>query len=322
MKAALRAICVAGTFLLLMAPVAEAEIQRPHEVITVGFPTKDDFFVYAVLHPQVRVAVFGVQNGVEDLSPGVWSSTSYVKQVPERSFGDVVHVDFGSVGRIDGRFVADVPPHVGHLSRYCHGRRPTSQNGYFAGRFVFRGDGGYLTASVRRAPIAVVRRTFRLQCKKGHAAQFKNSRPGLFAYVQTPTESLSNSDGTYLHTILRGENLVTEFMALDHFFSDPVGFKAVAREWLPDDVATTRSIEVERAPEAAFVVGEPEQRPETAAVHPPLPLNGAAEYSRSLGSFDGDLTVSFLGKDLPLAGPGSEAKICARPDRDKLWRCE
>jgi hypothetical protein len=322
MKAALRAICAAGMVLLLMASAAAAEIQRPHEVITVGFPTKDDFFVYAVLHPQERVAVLGVQNGVEDLSPGVWSSTSYVKQVPGRSFGEVVHVDFGSLGRVDGRFVADVPAHVGHLSRYCRGRRPTSQNGHFVGKFVFRGDGGYLDASTNWAQIAVVRRTFRLQCKKGHAAQFKNSRPGLFAYVQTPTESLANSDGTYLHTILRGENLVTEFMALDHLYFDTVGFKAVAREWLPDDVATTRSIEVERAPEAAFVVGEPGQRPETATVHPPLPFSGGAAYTRSLGSLDGDLAVSFLGKKLPLTGPDFEAKICARPDRDKLWHCE
>jgi len=322
MRATLRAVSAAGMVLLLMAPAAAAEIQRPHEMITVGFPTKDDFFIYSVLHPQKQVAVLGAQTSVEDVSPGVWSSTSYVERVPRKSFGAVVHVDFGSLGRVDGRFVADVPPHVGHLSRFCRGRRPVSENGYFAGRFVFRGDGGYLDASVSRAPIAVVRRTFELRCRKGHAAHFDNPRPGLFGYVQAPTDFLSNSDGTYLHSILRAENQVTEFMALDHFRLDTVGFKAVAREWLPGEVATIRSLEVERAPEATFVLGGPEQRPETAFARPPLPFGGAAEYTRSLGTLDGDLTASFLGKELPLAGTGSEAKLCARPDQRKLWNCE
>ena len=322
MKAMLRAICLAGAVLLLIAPAARAEIQRPHEVVVVGFPAKDGLFVYANLHPQERVAVFGAQTGVEDLGAGIWSSTSYVKRVPRRSSGGVVHVDFGSLGRIDGRFVADGSPHVGHLSRFCRGRRPLRESGHFAGKVVFRGDGGYLNASTHRAPIAIVNRTFRLRCKQGHAAHFDNPHPGLFGYVQAPTDFLSDSDGTYLHAILRGENLVTEIMALDHFHADTVGFKAVAREWLPDDVATTRAIEVERAPESAFVLGEPEQRPNSASLRPPLPFSGTAEYPGSLGTLDGDLSASFLGKELPLAGPGSEAKICARPDPRKLWRCE
>lgn len=322
MRAMLRGLCLAGAILLLMAPAAAAEIQHPHEVITVGFPTKDDFLVYATLHPQKRVAVLAAEAGPKDPISGVWSSTSYVKRVPRRSFGGAVHVNFGPLGRIDGRFVADVPPHVGHLSRFCKGRRPVSQNGYFTGSFVFRGDGGFLEASTHRAPIAVVQRTFKLRCKKGHAAQFDNPHPGLFGYVQASTGSISNSDGTYLWAVRRDENLVTELMALDRFRVDTVGFKAVAREWLPDDVATTRSIEVERAPESAFALGDPEQRPNSATVQPPLPFGGTAEYTRSLGTLDGDLTASFLGKDLPLAGPGSEAKICARPDPRKLWRCE
>ncbi|HVD37501.1 MAG TPA: hypothetical protein VNC15_01575 [Solirubrobacterales bacterium] len=318
----LHSISLLGTVFLLMTPVAAAEIQRPHEVISVGFPTQGGYFVYATLHPQERVSVFGVQTGVEDLSSGTWSSTTYVKRVPRGSFGNVVHVDFGPLGRIEGRFVGDRSRHLGHRSHFCRGRRPISESGRFSGAVVFRGDGGFLNASTHRAPIAVINRTFKLRCKKGHAADFDSSRPGLFAYVQTPSEFLSDSDGSYLHTILRGKNLVTEFMALEHFYSDTVGFKAVAREWLPDDVATTRSVEVERALEAAFALGEPEQRPETASVHPPLPFNGAAEYTRSLGELDGDLAASFLGKELPLAGPGSEAKICARPNRDKLWNCE
>lgn len=322
MKARLRMLGLAIAALLLAAPAAAAEIQRPHEVVTVGFPAKDGFFVYAVLHPQERVVVFGAQSGVEDPSAGVWSSTSYVKRFPGGSLGKVAHADFGVLGRIDGRFVADRSPHVGHLSRFCRGRRPVSESGHFAGKVIFRGDGGYLRASTHRAPIAIVDRTFKLRCKKGHAAHFDNPRPGLFGYVQAPTDFLSDSDGTYLHTTLRSENLVTEFMALDHFFSDTVGFKAVAREWLRGDVATTRSVEVERTPDAAFVIGEPARRPQTAAVHPPLPFGGTAEYTRSLGSLDGDLTASFLGKELPLAGPGSEAEICARPDRRKPWNCE
>jgi hypothetical protein len=243
-------------------------------------------------------------------------------RAPPTSSWFAVHVDFGSLGRIDGRFVADESPHVGHLSRFCQGRRPLRESGHFAGKVIFRGDGGYLSARTHRAPIAIVNRTFKLRCKKGHAAHFDNPRPGLFGYVQAPTGFLSNSDGTYLYAILRSENLVTELMALDHFQSDTVAFKAVAREWLPDDVATTRSVEVERAPESAFVLGEPEQRPNSATAHPPLPFSGTAEYTRSLGTLDGDLSASFLGKELPLAGGSSEAKICARPDPRKLWRCE
>lgn len=322
MKAVLRALSLAGVVFLLSASAAVAEVQRLHEVITVGFPTTDDFFVYAELHPQEQVAVLGAQTEVEDPGAFISSSAFYVERVPRHSFGDVIHVNFGSLGRIDGRFIPDGPPHVGHLNRFCRGHRPTSQNGYFAGKFVFRGDGGYLDADTRRAQVAVVRRNFRLRCKKGHAAQFENRRPGLFGYVQAPTESLANSDGTYLHSILRGENLVTEFMALEHRGFSSAGFEAVAREWLPGDVATTRSIEVGNAPAAAFVLGGPERRPESAAVHPPPPFDGAAEYTRSLGFLDGDLSASFLGKELPLAGPGSESVICARPDPDRGWNCD
>jgi hypothetical protein len=317
---ALRILGLGIALALQLAPAAGAEVQRPHEVVTLGFPAGDGFLVYATLHPQKRVAVLGAQAGVEDPSSGIWSSTSYVERVARRSIGDVVHVDFGSLGRIDGRFVADGSPRVGHLSRLCRGHRPVSESGHFTGRLVFRGDGGYLYASTRRAPIAFVRRTFRLQCKKGHAADFDNPRPGLFGFVQASTDYLSNSDGTYLRSTVRGDDLVTEFMALDHFRADTVGFKAVAREWL-GDVATTRSVEVESAPEAAFVLGEPKQRPETAFVQPPLPFRGAAEYTPAAGTFTGDLAISFLGKDLALAGPSTKVEVCPRPRQDKLWDC-
>jgi|GEM_PF-5301308 len=322
MKAVQCAICAAVAGLALIAPVATAEIQRPHEMVTVVFPAGDGFNVYAVFHPRKGVAVLGAESGLEPPSSGVWASTSYVKRVPRRPFAGAVHIDFGPLGRIDGRFVADEAPHVGHLNRFCRGRRPVSEFGHFVGKTVIRGDGGWLNASTRRAPIAAVTRSFKLRCEKGHAAQFKNRRPGLFGYVQGPTDFLSNNDGTYLHSILRGENLVTEFMAIDHLRVDTVGFKAVAREWLPGDVATIRSLEVESAPEATLQFGTPARRPSTAAAQPPLPFSAAAEYTRSLGSLDGDLTASFLGKELPLAGPGSAAEICARPDPRKLWRCE
>ncbi len=321
MRAALRAIGLSAAVLLLAVPIATAEIQPPHEVITVGFPTDEGFFVYATLHPRERVAVFGAQAELEEPASGIWSSISYVKRVPRSAFGDAIHVDFGSVGRIDGRFVADVPPHYGHVSRFCRGPRPLSQNGHFTGKVDFRGDGGFLNVVTHRAQASVVRRTFRLRCKKGHAAKFKNRNPGLFGYVQASTGYLSDNDGTFLRAVLRGENLVTEFEALDHFAGDTVGFKAVAREWLPEEVATTRSLEVERAPERAFELTGPEESPESAKVQPPPPFSGSAEYLRSLGSFSGNLAASFLGKDLPLAGPGSEVEICPRPRRDKLWDC-
>jgi hypothetical protein len=316
-----RSLCVAGALLALLVPVAKAEIQRPHEVITVVIPTAKGFTVYATLHPQKRVAVLGAQTSIEDLAAGTWSSTSYAKRVPSRSFGDAVHVDFGDLGRIDGRFVAEGKPHVGHLGRFCHGRRPISESGHFAGKFVFEGDGGYLDVSTRRAPIANIKRTFKLDCEKGHASHFRNRRSGLFGYAQASTDYLSNSDGTYLRSVRHAENLVTEFFALKHFRDPSVGFKAVAREWLPGDVATTRSIEVEQAPGQAFELAGPEERPNSAAVDPPLPFSGGAEYTSSLGSLSGDLAVSFLGKELSLAGTDSEAEICPRPDQDKLWDC-
>jgi hypothetical protein len=321
MKTMLRTLGAIGAVLALTPPAAAAEIQRSHEEVTIGFPADDGFNVYVKLHPQKRVAVFGAEAGVGALRSGIWSSTSYVKRVPRRSFGDVVHVDFGPFGQIDGRFVAEGSPRIGHLSRFCRGRRPVSEFGRFVGKVDFRGDGGWLDASTRKAS-ALVSRTFRLRCKKGHAADFDNPSPGLFGYVPASTNFLSNNDGTYLHSILRAENLVTEFMALEHFSSDTVGFKAVAREWLPGEVATIRSLEVESAPEPTLMLGGPEQRPVTVSAQPPLPFTGAAEYTRGLGTLDGDLTASFLGKELPLAGTGSEAKICARPDRRKLWRCE
>lgn len=314
-------LCLAGLVLAFAAPSAGAEIQRPHEVITVGFPTKDGFFVYATLHPRERVAVLGTQIELEGPASGKWASTSYVERVPRSSFGDTIHVDFGPLGRVDGRFVADVPPHHGHVSQFCRGRRPVTENGYFAGKVVFRGDGDYLDVVTHRAQASVVRRTFRLRCKQGHAGKFENPRPGLFGYVQAPTDFFSDNDGTFLRSVLRSEDLVTEFEALDHFSGDTAGFKAVAREWLPGEVATTRSIEIERAPGSSFELTGPEEQPEAAVVHPPPPFSGSAEYLRDLGSFSGDLAVSFLGKDLPLAGLGAETEICPRPRRDDLWDC-
>jgi len=313
-------LLVAGLFLL--APPAAAEVQRPHETITIGLPTRNGFFVYASVYPQKRVAVFGAQTAVEQGIRAWGSSASYVKRVPRRSLGEIMHIDFGSLGRIDGRVVAEGPAQVGHVSRFCRGRRPVSESGHFVGNLAFRGDGGYLDASAHRAPIAIIRRTFRLHCKKGRAAQFDNPAPGLFGYVQASTSYVSNTDGTYLRAVRRDDHVVTEFMALDHFGATTIGLKAVAREWLSGDIAATRSIEVEDAPAAAFSLGEPDRRPDTAAVHPPPPFSGAAEYTRSLGPLDGDLAVSFLGKELPLAGPTSEAEVCARPDQRYFWDCK
>lgn len=167
-----------------------------------------------------------------------------------------------------------------------------------------------------------INRTFRLRCAEGRAAEFEDPDSGLFGYVQAPTDFFSNSDGTYLHSTLPGEHLVTEFLALDHLNDATVGFKATAREWLPGHVATTRSVEVETAPPASFELAGPYDRPDTGIVQPPAPFRGEATFTRALGSLTGDLTISFLGKELPLAGPGSEAGICARPDFGVGWNCK
>lgn len=114
---------------------------------------------------------------------------------------------------------------------------------------------------------------------------------------------------------------VLDFQALHCLRERSTTFRAAALEWLPEEVATTRWVEVSRVAENLFQVDEAERHPRTATGAPPLPFNGEATYRRERQKLLGDLRVSFLGENLRLASHDVEAEICRGTPEEPDWLC-
>lgn len=314
---------VAIASLAFLAPPAVAEgteVQRPGEQIFLALH-QQGFGVVAVLYPERGVALFLTEKGKPYTGSGRWQGVAYAVHAPPRAFRDGLDVKFGGLGTISGHFIPSGQPQVGHHDPACRGRDPVSETGHLKGRIVFDGAGGYL--SVRGARAAeYVQRSFKLRCKEGHAGNPHNFSPGLFGYIEPPTRTFSSRDGTWLTSSIATPTQIAEFVAIHPLFESTTTFKATVLEWLPHDVATTRWVEVEGAPVSSFATGEPELHPASAMVNPPFPFSGEASYSRSAHALDGDLSVSFLGLDQPLAGNGSQAGLCVFTRRMRKRVCQ
>lgn len=292
-----------------LADAARFEVQHPEERIYVVLPPEAGWSIVAVLYPKRNVAVIYAEKGEPEGRGGRWMGTGYAIHPSSRFSRRHVNVDFGALGRIKGRITSPGPTGGGRHSPFCKGPQPVAESGEFKGSMVFAGDGGYVEAEGREVP-AFVERSFALRCKKGHADKFKNFIPGLFGYIAPPTRTFSNGDGTRLSSSMAGAGRVTEFVALHHLFEHSSTFEAAALEWLPGDVAATRWVEASRVAWSNFTIGQPDLHPQTATVDPPPPFSGEATYSRDTRTLTGDLTASFPGLELPLAGDQSEASIC------------
>lgn len=315
-------LCAAFAPLLSVAPAAQAaEIQRPEEQLTLELHGKQGFAVYFLLYPNRHVAIMSSQRGIyqAEAPHGRWLGAAYAVHASPGALAGVVHLRLGQVGSLRGHFVADESPHVRHHNPFCRGRASLSESGHFVGRIVFRGDGGYLNLSARRAN-AYRSRSFRLRCRNGHAHHEYHPFPGLFGYLEPPM-IISSQDSTFLLAHTKTKHRVLEFQAAHHLREQSTTFRAAVLEWLPEHVATMRWVEASRVAASAFQVDESERHPRTATVTPPAPFHGEAIYTRERQKLRGNLRASFLGESLRITGHGAEAELCRGTPEEPSWLC-
>lgn len=302
-------LCGLVVLLAIAAPAAHAaEVQRPEERAYVVLDGPRGWEVNFALYPRRNVAAVIAEKGHPWMKRSRWLGAAYAVHPQAGAFEGGVNVSFGKLGGLVGRFVASEPPKKGRRSRFCKGRRPVSESGHFIGRITFRGDGGYLGVRARHAR-EFVSRSFRLRCRHGHAQHFKNYIPGLFGYI-APGAGFFNDDGTFLESRLNSRHRYRDFIALHHLFERTSTFKASVLEWLPEEVATTRWVEVSRVAVDTFTTSEPKLHPASATIDPPFPFSGTGTYSRRGHGLRGDLSVAFPGLRLRLAGKEAKAVLC------------
>jgi len=177
----------------------------------------------------------------------------------------------------------------------CKGRRALVQEGFFAGDFSFRGEGGYTEGETTRAKGLSIR-SFREVCK------------GLDA---GPEPSIQPEETLLAH----GPNAQRK-----------VSFRASARESPGGRIEEFEAGLIERRPNLivrrlTFGGGEPiagqftfDHSTGTASAAPPKPFLGSADLNPASDElWTGDLAVSFLGVDkVRLAGSGFKARLTKR----------
>jgi hypothetical protein len=98
----------------------------------------------------------------------------YVEYVaPARTKNGLVEAHIGGLGKIAMIFVPSGPPERSKEPNGCHGPRPTYQSGHVEGRFWFRGEHGYTSASTDRTP-ALSERGFSGLCQGGGRPEIPN----------------------------------------------------------------------------------------------------------------------------------------------------
>jgi hypothetical protein len=204
-------------------------------------------------------------------------------------------------GRLDLR-VPGVASIVGEISAVQKGLE-------FNGSFHFSGNGGYLSFDAEHATGGNLEDV--VLCPE----ECERSDPDLFEYISfLPGFWGQNTQVLYAE----GEfgKRVSRFQAVHWLDGPQAAFEAQTLEWLPGHVAVIRTIELEKAPGAAFKVSSKAEHPKSARVRPPAPFSGSAVY-RSMGSIrsapggklTGSLSVDIYGVKVRLAGPRATASL-------------
>jgi hypothetical protein len=199
-----------------------------------------------------------------------------------------IEADLGSVGRIDVNFVPTGSPRMSR-SR-CGGKPIAFDSGRWVGAIDFRGERGYSEAHATSARGEAKLVLSRVCADSGGSEGIGGHSPGarLDARSKAP------------------ERL--EFVAMKNSPSRPARFAASIRE-RRDGLEISRSVGVV-APPRAFAFDVPSG---TAAVDPPAPFSGRAEYHHRRGgtpTWHGNLSVDFPGRpNVRLTGAATRASL-------------
>ena len=281
---------IAGVFVLGM-PVAPSSAKPGYTVVPAA--RYRSFLLRGTNHFYVLVSVYGGDTvEVELLSPSAGALVAY--RVHAQVNGDRFRARIGSLGMVSMRFEPTGPSKATNEPQGdCRGRRALIRPGVFVGRFRFRGEEGFSTASTTRATGSAIH-SFREVCR-GLDADPEVQRPEttLIAREREPTRHIEFRASTRIPPGGR----FTEFVS-------------VLTELKP-------GLTAERV---VFAGGEPapgqftfDRESKAASVAPPSPFLGTASLSASNGSggtWTGDLSVDFPGVgSVSLAGPASHAEL-------------
>jgi hypothetical protein len=226
----------------------------------------------------------------------------------------VVRARFGSLGRVDLRFLPN-----GRLERRdapsgCEGGPQTSQRGKFVGRLSFRGDGNYFHVSSAKGD-ALIDRSPRYRCEKGEALE---APPRSLRKYVAPTSYFTD------------EHSVALLYASARSHGRYVGITAVHEEEAPPGADVQLGIVESRhgmaighgayvgGPRGTLLTSLPGAHPATATLAPPSPFSGTAAYSEKSGDWTGNLRAELPGLTVPLTGPDFHVHLCvANPVKDR-----
>jgi hypothetical protein len=290
------AVLMAALVCAAVAPGATA-VQLPEESegVFLEVTPRKDVQVWVEVHPQLGVAVLRTLIGMskEGVPRPRHGSVQYAARIPKGPLGGKLDLTIPGVASI-----------VGELVEGGEGLE-------FNGSFHFTGNGGYLGFDVAHATGETLKRTTPICAPR----ECLTSNPTLFEYVYEPF-SASNFN-TQILTSERGTRGRTSLFQATHYVRGAEStLKAETLEWLHGEVAVARTLEVEKAPGAAFKVSSKAEHPKSATLRSLAPFSGSAHYERvgtirapASGKLTGSLSVDIYGVEARLAGPGTKASL-------------
>jgi hypothetical protein len=208
-----------------------------------------------------------------------------------------VHANFGKLGMISVSFRPAAPAARRPLSAVCGGDLEAFRTGVFTGTIRFRSEDGALEFHSERARGAIVELKS-IECEKEGAG------------VKTPAATQARHEVVLSVSDCHGTSLLVSVPPESSPAADEPGTSIlVSSHERRGRIAIFRVV-------YAFASESPLRFPEdlsSATLAPPPPFAGSGEFSRDPASGDGlwsgSLTVSFVGKEVPLTGHGMEATL-------------
>jgi hypothetical protein len=294
--------------------IAATEVQRPNTeaIVTLG---ESRGYEVGISMPNPRVAVLYVTRFGD---PGSFSlaQSSYGIRVPSDSLKrGLIRLRFPSMGKVSLRFEPSGRPRMHGLRKDCRGKRGVTEYGRFRGTVSLEGEAGYFKMETRVARGAL-RRSFRLQCRKGTAEQADPGGP-LWQYV-APFYGFGYSSGrgsVALLYALASEGGRSTLVRAAHYEGSPPGaeIQVVALERLAG-MPVGRTAYVDSDVPGTLTTTMPGVHPASAALAPPAPFYGEASYLEGSSpvshNWTGTLGVAFPGLNLPLTGEEFKTNLC------------
>jgi hypothetical protein len=207
-----------------------------------------------------------------------------------------VHANFGKLGMISVSFRPTAPAAGRPLSAVCGGDLEAFRAGVFTGTIRFRSEDGALEFRSQRARGAIIELKS-IECEEESAG------------VKTP-HAKARHEVVLSVSDCHGTSLLVSVPPESSPAADESGASIlVSSRERRGRIAILRVV-------YALASESPLRFPEnlsSATLAPPPPFSGSGEFSRDPASGDGlwsgSLTVSFVGKEVPLTGHGMEATL-------------